>query len=1075
MHDNKTLSEKTEGLIEGEMKPAVSKHTPMPAGNLSSPLTKLVSPDEECAMMDCSSTACRKGGEGSLHGEKVLEVVYRPHGESPFVLLSEKDGGSHTLPQERRLCMNSAPQKRKRVTLKSVELVDAITSNAVDSPLRDLGESTGKSPVLRKSLADLVQETALVTKSNFFSHETYAPFLIIDFAVSGATKTSHGPIGSDENLQWFQSFGRERHEFCLEYGVTHEESVNGYRNSKEGQYLRWTAHVLDWIRNFGRRNGRRLESFPQPLQIGASSNADIYALRLGFTHGNKPAFEHEILGTLEDLMHLHHAYNNGPIPETIVAWLVLLVLHCVSTLHQCGVTHNDMGLDSFLLVRRKHITSENDENNDWFLVCVDLGSASIVATEEVLNEMSQRDEDWHFKHDLYGVANIVNLLLAGGVPLSGQRIGDGSIDLVCQRYLFKNIYLRGRIAWEDLFQALLNPTNSACGMHLVDFDTLVGPQDGTIWPQTMTDACRLLELMSNMGGAELGVLDRLMEHMHQIRTDGQWKIPTNDRFPVKLSDNAVEDTGNVSLRQDAQQNKLNYPAAACEGQLLAALNQRSMAESLLADKQNERQRVEENCKAKLPAAMSAFQHQLEQQQKQADTRLQKVEAAFTQRLTNLEYNTDVEMVENRQPLIREHRMERKHIENMLLMAASREQGLLAALSQRDSEFEGLLSESTRRQNLEEQQASARNCESSLLIARLQAENRDLTGKLSAIAKQVNVIQKEKDKLHKEYGKLRNKKNEDATNNKEQVKQLRAALTESEKRFDFQLAQKEEMLERARRAEAQLNSAKSLVIVLEKRLEIAEEKILEAERIRVQALHALQRKHEEALTSLEEQNGAETATQRAELEGLESNFSDQAKELMRVEAWSAELSDELTSVKAAVKGQSQLFEQTLQPLKDEVSRSATEMKRKDAAICHLKQTLRDREQELARQESEQDKSLRKRESDLQRRMEDFEAEMRRRLAEWDQTQVPPARPANAPQQRSSWDGVKRKSPPASQESAASKKYHCLEKRGQKTASSLIIPGQSLTMAGVVQQIARKHGASRVVIDEPSDSDDSEVEL
>jgi serine/threonine protein kinase len=1063
--------------MQDEGGPAASKDTPMTAGNRSTPLNKLVSPaDEERAMVDCSPpTACRKGSnEGSPHGEKVLEVVYRPIGASPFASSSEQDdaGARHTLPQKRRFCMDSAPPKRKRSAWQSVEWVDALTSNAVDSPLCDLGERrTERSIVLRKTLADLVQETRLVTKSDFFSHETYTPFPVIDFAVSEAMIISHGPIGSDENLRWFQSSGGANHEFCLEYTITttQEESANSSWNSKEGPYLRWTAHVLDWIQNYGRDNGRRIESFPQPLQKGASSNADSYALRLGFTHSDKPAFEYEILGTLEDLMHLHHAYNNGPIPETVVAWLVLRVLQCVSTLHQCGVTHNDMGLDSFLLVRRKHSPSENGENNEWFLVCVDLGSAAIIATEDVLNEMSQSDQGWHFKHDLYSVANIANLLLAGGVPLHGQRIGDGSIDLPWKRFIFQNIYLRGQIAWNDLFQALLNLTNSACGMHLVNFDTFVVPQDGTTWPQRITDACRLVESVSNMGGAELGVLNRLMEHMHQVRTDGQWKIPANDRFPVKLADNAVD---------DAQQNKEQGQTAALDPLLSAALEERRKSVSLLTDKEKELQRVKDDCEAKLLAAKSTYQQQLEQQQTQADARLQEAEATFTQTLKKLKHDRAVEKEATRKEFLCASEMSRRQMENVVLMAASREQGLLAALAQRNSELENMkrfLSEQ------QQQQVSVRDCES---IATLQVVNGAIGG-LRAMEKQVNEIQKEKDELQNQYERLRNEKDEDASKNKEQEKQLRAALEESKKRFDVKLAEKDETVERARRAEAQLNSSNMLVIVLEQRLETAEEKISEAERIRIEALHELRRDHAEALTLLKEQHEVETETQRAELEGLERKFSDQAKELTQVEARSTELRDKLTSVKAAVKEQSQLFVQTVQHLKDEVLE--TEMTGKDAA---LKRTLRDREQALARQgsliesqsrafelhKSQQDEGLRRRECDLKRRMEEFEAEMHCRQAEWDQkTQVLPVREASAPQRRSSLDGVKRKSPPASQESAASGKSRGSRRRGQKSAFSLIIPGQSLSMAGLVQKISQKHGASRVVIDEPSDSDDSEAEL
>lgn len=54
----------------------------------------------------------------------------------------------------------------------------------------------------------------------------------------------------------------------------------------------------------------------------------------------------------------------------------------------------------------------------------------------------------------------------------------------------------------------------------------------------------------------------------------------------------------------------------------------------------------------------------------------------------------------------------------------------------------------------------------------------------------------------------------------------------------------------------------------------------------------------------------------------------------MQAWATRLKDELTSAEAAVKVQSQLLEQSVQPLKDEVSRLETEMTDKDAAIIYL---------------------------------------------------------------------------------------------------------------------------------------------
>lgn len=1100
-------SDKKEGPTQDKAKAAPSlveirsleetttKDTPMPAIDRS-----IVSPDEERAMMDHSPTICRKvvDKEVSPHGKNVLEVFYCRIGASPFSSASEQDDGAQKLPRKRRFGLESATTKRKKLALQSEELMDALTSNAVDSPLRDVGESSEQSTILQKTLADLVKETSLVTKRDFFSHPTYTPFLVLDFSVSEAIKISQGRIGSsqDEKLHWFQSSGGEKHHFCLGYVSTNKENVNGYWNSKEGRYLRWTAHVLDWIQTYGHDSGRLFESFPRPLQIGASSDEGACVLRLGFTCNDESVFKYEILGTLEDLMHLHHSYNNGPIPETIVAWLVMEVLRCACSLHRCGVTHNDMGLDTFLLVRRKISPSENFENYEWFLMCADLGSAAIIAATEVLNEKSQNVAGWHFKHDLYSVANIANLLLNGGVPLSCKRRSDGSIDLPWKRHIFSNIYFRGQMAWEDLFRNLLNPTNSACGMHLVDFDTFgrVVKHDDT-WPEEMTDACKLVKSVSKMDGAELRFLDRLMEHMHHIRINGQWRIPKIDRFPTKLIDNIFENQGEACRTQEASINKENkeeWRNTALEGQLSATLEERNTAASLLADKEKEVRLAKENCETKLKEAESKYQEKLRQQQMQADTRLQEVKDAFMQRLEMLRHDHTIEMQTTRQRFwggseINKRQMESMWLQErttMQLLAVSRERELLAALARKDCELEhmkGLLSESVVRLKVEhQQQDSVKEREQGAANARLEAANVHLSERLNA---QVKGIQKEKDKLQKDYERLRKEKDEVTKKNKEQEKQLRAALEESENKFDLKLAEKDEKLELARRrVEGKLNSAKSLVIILEKRLETAQEKILEAEGIRVQALQRLRRDHEEALISLKEQLRVETESQRAQLTELQKKLSDQANERKRLEVRLTELGDELSRSKAAMNEQSCLFEEAVQPLKDKISHLQAEVMDKDAAmkvykerlearekaIAHRESALKSQRQSFELQQSQQDEGLCKRESDLQRRREEFEVEMHRRRSEWDQkTQDRQAREANEPQRSTAKNGAS-----ASLASATGRRPRGYKTREPKL-SSLIIPGQSLSMAGVFQRISHKHGSGRLVIEDPSD--DSEVEL
>ena len=96
--------------------------------------------------------------------------------------------------------------------------------------------------------------------------------------------------------------------------------------------------------------------------------------------------------------------------------------------------------------------------------------------------------------------------------------------------------------------------------------------------------------------------------------------------------------------------------------------------------------------------------------------------------------------------------------------------------------------------------------------------------------------------------------------------------------------------------------------------------------------------------------------------------------------------------------------------------------REKAIALRESSLKSQRQSFELQKSQHEEGLRKRENDLQRRIKEFEAEMRFRRSEWDQ-KTQERREVNEPQ--------------------------------RSMATSLIIPGQSLSMAGVFQRISQKY--------------------
>ena len=164
----------------------------------------------------------------------------------------------------------------------------------------------------------------------------------------------------------------------------------------------------------------------------------------------------KIFGTLQDLFLLHRQHQtSGMIPEQAVAMLSLQAIEAVAAMHSCRVVHNEIGLDSFLVVKQVKAFPHNRvqskcENviDSWYLQLIGFGHNAVV-----LNCRENCQEE-HFARDYQCLANVIHLLLTGGVEITLTSV-NGKTDFTSKPFIKGNMFLRGALSWCSLFQALM--------------------------------------------------------------------------------------------------------------------------------------------------------------------------------------------------------------------------------------------------------------------------------------------------------------------------------------------------------------------------------------------------------------------------------------------------------------------------------------------------------------------------------------------------------------------------------------------------------------------------------------------
>jgi len=139
--------------------------------------------------------------------------------------------------------------------------------------------------------------------------------------------------------------------------------------------------------------------------------------------------------------------------------------------------HNDIGLHSFLVVRRIQQSSEH-EIDSWYLQMTGFGNKAVVL------DCKEQHEDTVFEYNYHCLANIIHMFLTGGVDITLSTTRTGSLELTSKALIKGNLFLRGAFSWCTLIDALMGVGEATSSnessfrlMHPVDIVDLMASED----------------------------------------------------------------------------------------------------------------------------------------------------------------------------------------------------------------------------------------------------------------------------------------------------------------------------------------------------------------------------------------------------------------------------------------------------------------------------------------------------------------------------------------------------------------------------------------------------------------------
>ena len=367
-----------------------------------------------------------------------------------------------------------------------------------------------------ESLELLLERQRLVSTETYFEESLLEPKMTLPLVyrpqptTTTTTTAVTGRLGN--NAQWVQADsttlllqrqeGQPQEQNNRETTEQAHFLQNGTPNlttTEAGKLLLWEATLLEWVQC---KTGD-LSVVPTPMDLIVSPN-DKDSLCLVALRQQLPEAM-DVVGTMETVLELHCVYHLGPIPEPAIAWLLQRVVDAVGMLHKCGVVHNRLGLDSFLVAKCRN---SSNNGNGWRLILQGLGQAEVLMDTSNDNDTNNKNK-WIYTHDLYSVANMAWLLLTGGAPFSWKKV-ENRHEPNHEALLSKNQYLRGKLGWTELMAALMNPPSARANLD-------------TKWP-ILSESLELISMVRSMSDSDHnqgvptsveGFLDSILSHAQQ--------------------------------------------------------------------------------------------------------------------------------------------------------------------------------------------------------------------------------------------------------------------------------------------------------------------------------------------------------------------------------------------------------------------------------------------------------------------------------------------------------------------------------------------------------------------------------
>lgn len=198
---------------------------------------------------------------------------------------------------------------------------------------------------------------------------------------------------------------------------------------------------------------------PSLLRHFYSSFHSVYL----FNNGSVLLGEMHNYGTLLNAVNLYRTQGDKVMPQPLVLYFTVCILHMIEQLHSVGIVHADVKPDNFLLGERFLENKSFDANNlDHGLVLIDLGqsidmrlfpegtafTAKCLTSGFQCTEM-QTGKPWNYQTDYFGVAGTVYCMLFGTYM---QVVNDGGV------WRTNGVFRRNPHSdlWQEFFYTLLN-------------------------------------------------------------------------------------------------------------------------------------------------------------------------------------------------------------------------------------------------------------------------------------------------------------------------------------------------------------------------------------------------------------------------------------------------------------------------------------------------------------------------------------------------------------------------------------------------------------------------------------------